>query len=80
MIRQKNLIAGFISLAPALFFTMAADQAEGQTLTPAEEEARTEVLEKEEAKSRLAIYGWIETGFTGNPAGPSDTSELRPTL
>ncbi|MEY2490596.1 MAG: hypothetical protein QOC70_2538, partial [Verrucomicrobiota bacterium] len=47
-----------------------------QTLTPAEEDARSKVLEKEEAKSRLAIYGWVESGFTGNLDGPEDNQNF----
>lgn len=62
--------ARFTFSVAILFFSVAADQLGAQT--PAEEAARDEVLEKEEAKSRLAIYGWVEAGFTGNPAGPSD--------
>ena len=72
MIKQKNLIAKIASVVATLFFSIAAGRADAQTLTPAEEAARNEALEKEEAKSRLALYGWVETSFTGNPAGPSD--------
>jgi hypothetical protein len=60
------------SLVAALFVLIATGQASAQTLTPAEEAAKSKIVEQEEAKSRLAIYGWIESGFTGNPAGPSD--------
>jgi len=72
VIIQKNLIVKPISVVGALFLSIAADQAGAQTLTPAEEAVRNQVLEKEEATSRLAIYGWVESSFTGNPAGPSD--------
>ena len=69
MIGRNNRIARFTSFFATMFLSAVAG---AQTLTPAEEAARDEVLEKEEAKSRLAIYGWIEAGFTGNPAGPGD--------
>ena len=69
MITHKNLVASFTSFIATVSLSVLAD---AQTLTPAEEAARDEVLEKEEAKSRLSIYGWIEAGFTGNPSGPSD--------
>ncbi|HEV2839924.1 MAG TPA: porin [Chthoniobacterales bacterium] len=53
----------------ALFFSVVAG---AQTLTPVEEAAQTKALEQSEPKSRLAIYGWVESSFTGNPADPSD--------
>ena len=56
----------------ALFLSVAASQVDAQTLTPAEEAAQKKFVEQEEAKSRLAIYGWIESGFTGNPNDPDD--------
>jgi hypothetical protein len=59
-------------LVPVVLLSVTTAQLGAQTLTPAEEEARTKVVQQEEAKSRLAIYGWIESGFTGNPDGPSD--------
>lgn len=64
--------ARLTSLVAALFVSILAEQTGAQTLTPAEEAARKNFVEQEQAKSRLAIYGWIESGFTGNPAGPSD--------
>jgi len=64
------------SLVAALFFSIAAGQAGAQTLTPAEEDARSKVIEQEEAKSRLAIYGWIESGFTGNVDAPEDNQNF----
>jgi hypothetical protein len=69
VIMPKNRTGRFAAFAAALFFSVAAG---AQTLSPAEEDARDKVLEKEEAKSRLAISGWVESGFTGNPAGPGD--------
>jgi len=58
------------ALAVALFLSIATGLVQAQTLTPAEEDAQKKFVEKEEAKSRLAIYGWIETGFTGNVDAP----------
>ena len=56
-----NLIVRFTCFVAVLFFSIAADQAGAQTLTPAEEAEQARVLEQSEAKSRLAIYGWVET-------------------
>ena len=56
----------------ALFFPLAVGRSDAQTLTPAEEAAQQEVAKKEAPRSRVAIYGWVESGVTGNPAGPSD--------
>jgi hypothetical protein len=64
--------ARFASCVAAAVVAIIAGPLGGQTLTPAEEAAQKKVVEQEKAKSRLAIYGWIESGFTGNPAGPSD--------
>jgi hypothetical protein len=55
---------------------IAAGQASAQTLTPAEEAAKKKIVEQEETKSRLAIYGWIESGFTGNADGPKDNQNF----
>lgn len=68
----ENRIGRFAAFVGLLWVSIAAGPTSAQTLSPAEEAARDEALEKEEAKSRLAIYGWIETSFTGNPAGPTD--------
>jgi hypothetical protein len=68
----RPLRARFASVAAAFFGLITAGQIGAQTLTPAEEAAQKNVVEQEEAKSHLAIYGWIESGFSGNPAGPSD--------
>jgi hypothetical protein len=68
--------AKFTLFGAALFFSMAAGPAGAQTLTPEEEAAKNKVLEQEEAKSRLAIYGWVETGFTGNVDGPADNQNF----
>jgi hypothetical protein len=68
----RPLRARFASVAAAFFVSITAGQIDAQTLTPAEEAAQKKVVEQEEAKSRLAIYGWVESGFTGNPAGPTD--------
>ncbi len=76
MIRHKNLIAGFTSLGIALLFSIAAGQLGAQTLTPAEEAEQARVLEQSEAKSRLAIYGWVESSFTGNFASPEDNQNF----
>ena len=43
-----------------------------QTLTPAEEAAQAQMVEPEKPRSRIAIYGWVESSVTGNPAGPND--------
>jgi hypothetical protein len=62
----------FAPFLAAVFVSITVGQTVAQTLTPAEEAAQKKVVEQEEAKPRLAIYGWIESGFTGNPAGPTD--------
>jgi putative OmpL-like beta-barrel porin-2 len=74
MVKQigQLLSARLTSFVAALFFAIATSQAVAQTLTPAEEAAKNKVLEQEEAKSRVAIYGWVESGFTGNVDDPSD--------
>jgi hypothetical protein len=66
------LRARIASFAAAFVVSITAGQIGAQTLTPAEEAVQKNVVEQEEAKSRLAIYGWIESGLTGNPAGPTD--------
>jgi hypothetical protein len=66
------LSARFASLLVVLAVSITAGQLAAQTLTPAEEAERQKFVEKEEAKSRLAIYGWIESSFTGNVDGPND--------
>ncbi len=63
-------------LAAASFIALAAGQAKAQTLTPAEEDAQKNFVEQQEAKSRLAIYGWIEAGFTGNVNAPKDNQNF----
>ena len=59
-----------------VFIALVAGRLAAQTLTPAEEDAQTKFVEKEEAKSRLAIYGWVETGFTGNVDSPEDNQNF----
>src|SRR2546430_13905937 len=59
-----------------VFIAFVAGRLAAQTLTPAEEDAQTKFVEKEEAKSRLAIYGWVETGFTGNVDSPEDNQNF----
>jgi hypothetical protein len=72
----QSLSAKVASSAAALFFSIAPGQAGAQTLTPAEEAAKDKVVEQEEAKSRLAIYGWVESGLTGNFDGPADNQNF----
>jgi hypothetical protein len=69
---DQLLRARFASFVAALFVSITAGQIGAQTLTPEEEAARNEALKPEKLKSRFAIYGWVESGFTGNPAGPGD--------
>src|SRR2546423_1756382 len=66
----------FVRLVAALAVSIAAGRASAQTLTPAEEEAEKNFVKKEEAKSRLSIYGWVETGFTGNVDAPNDNQNF----
>jgi hypothetical protein len=70
------LRARFTLSIAALLFAIAAGQTRAQTLTPAEDAAKDKILEQEEAKSRLAIYGWVESGFTGNVAAPNDNQNF----
>ena len=64
------------SFFAAVFFSIAAGHAWAQTLTPSEEDAQKKFVEKEEAKSRLSIYGWVEAGFTGNVDSPKDNQNF----
>src|SRR5204862_494505 len=64
------------SVVIAFFVSIAAGHTGAQTLTPAEEDAEKNFVKQEEAKSRLAIYGWVETGFTGNVDGPRDNQNF----
>jgi hypothetical protein len=59
-----------------LFFLIAVGRLSAQTLTPAEEAERQKFVKQEEAKSRLAIYGWVESGFTGNVDAPKDNQNF----
>lgn len=72
----KLVNARSASLVSAVIVAIAAGPARAQTLTPAEEAAQTRVLEQETAKSRLAIYGWVESGITGNVDGPRDNQNF----
>jgi hypothetical protein len=72
----RPLSARSASLVVALVFSIAAVQTGAQTLTPAEEDAQKKFVEQKEAKSRLTIYGWVETGFTGNVAAPKDNENF----
>jgi len=63
-------------LVVVLAVSLSASSARAQTLTPAEEDAQKKFVEKEEAKSRLSIYGWVETGFTGNVDSPKDNQNF----
>jgi putative OmpL-like beta-barrel porin-2 len=64
------------SVVACFFLSMTAAQVGAQTLTPAEEDAQKKFIELEGAKSRLAIYGWIESGFTANADGPEDNQNF----
>jgi hypothetical protein len=63
-------------LVAALFFSIAAGSAGAQTLTPAEEAEQKKIVAQGEAKSRLSIYGWVESGFTGNVDSPADNQNF----
>src|SRR5437764_14141305 len=64
------------SVVIAFLVSIAAGHTGAQTVTPAEEEAEKNFVKKEEAKSRLSIYGWVETGFTGNVDAPNDNQNF----
>jgi hypothetical protein len=70
---SQLLRAKFSLFVAAILFAITAG---AQTLTPAEEAAKDKIVEQKEAKSRLAISGWIETGLTGNVDGPKDNQNL----
>jgi len=72
----KIFRAKFASLVAAISFSIAAGPAIAQTLTPAEEAEQNKLIEQKEAKSRLAIYGWVESGFTGNVDSPRDNQNF----
>src|SRR5947207_15537434 len=65
-----------LSVVVAFLVSIAATQTGAQTLTPEEEVAQKNLAEQEKAKSRLAIYGWIESGFTGNADSPEDNQNF----
>jgi hypothetical protein len=69
----KNFIARLTSFVVAVFFPIAPF---AQALTPAEEAEQEKFVEQAEAKSRLAIYGWVETSFTGNVDSPDDNQNF----
>ena len=60
----------------ALFLSFAAGNAIAQSLTPDEEAVRDKLVQQQEAKSRLAISGWIESGITFNPDNPKDNQNF----
>ena len=62
--------------ATVVFLSIAADRASAQTLTPAEEAAEEKFREEEAEKPGFKIYGWVESSFTGNPAGPNDNQNF----
>jgi hypothetical protein len=64
------------SFAAAVFVSVAAGQVGAQTLTPEEEAVQTKFVHQEEAKSRLAISGWIESGITANGDSPRDNQNF----
>lgn len=66
----------FIELVAVLFLSLAAGKIGAQNLTPAEEAEQNKFVEQTEAKSRVAIYGWFESGFTGNVDGPNDNQNF----
>jgi hypothetical protein len=68
--------ARFATLIAVIAVSITASWVSAQTLTPAEEDAQKNFVEKEEAKSRLSIYGWVETGFTGNADAPKDNQNF----
>jgi hypothetical protein len=59
-----------------LFFPIATSPLSAQILTSIEEAEKKKVLEQEEAKPRLTISGWIESGITFNPASPEDNQNF----
>src|SRR2546423_1626934 len=70
----KSVCAVFV--VALLFFAIGVRKITAQTLTPEEEAAETKFVQKEEAKSRLAISGWIESGITFNPDNPKDNQNF----
>jgi len=68
--------ATFTRFVVALFLSVAAGNAAAQTLTPEEEAAQGKFVQQEEAKLRLAISGWIESGITVNPDTPRDNQNF----
>ncbi|MEY2499286.1 MAG: hypothetical protein QOD12_2842 [Verrucomicrobiota bacterium] len=73
---SSTSLAMTAAFAAVSFLSITAGQVAAQTLTPAEEGAQKNFVEKQEAKSRLAIYGWIESGFTGNVDAPKDNQNF----
>jgi hypothetical protein len=60
----------------AILLSIGTGHAVAQTLTPAEEAEKDKLVQQEEAKSRLAISGWIESGITVNPDSPNDNQNF----
>ena len=65
-----------VALAAISFISITAGQLAAQSLTPPEEEAQKDFVQHQETKSRLAIYGWVESGFTGNVDAPKDNQNF----
>ena len=75
-VRSPELKSVCVFVVALLFFAIGARKITAQTLTPEEEAAETKFVQKEEAKSRLAISGWIESGITANPGSPNDNQNF----
>lgn len=67
------LITGILRSIATGFVVFQLGSLPAQTLTSEEEAAQTKFLESSNQKrTRIAIYGWVESSFTGNPADPAD--------
>jgi hypothetical protein len=67
-VRLPSLLVAVVSIG--------SGQLAAQTMTPAEEEAEKNFVKQKEAKSRLALYGWIESGMTANVDAPNDNQNF----
>ncbi|PZR74616.1 MAG: porin [Chthoniobacterales bacterium] len=72
----RLLCVRFTRFVAALLISVAASEVVGQTLTPSEEEVQDKVIQQEEAKSRLAISSWVQSGITANPDSPRDNQNF----
>ena len=73
---MTNLCAKFFFVAASVLFLVAAARSNGQDAVSATSDKKTVVEKTEPPKSRISIYGWLETGITGNFDSPDDNQNF----